>query len=377
MRRPECGGRRRQGRQETPVPGAHPAPAHQPKSGWHSPNMQYHAPLSRQFGQWHRSPDDRPMPQAPHSPSDFWFPGRDSIRRLYASSAATSRIARLARLAAVSRDLRFMQCAGMRRHKSGARASDMPAAPRIERPASQPASRPAALSLPASRLIAPCRPRGVAEDDRLPAVRPRPRGEPARHAVLLRPVQGKAAKEASARTHRVRCRECGSAFQAPRRTVRYCSAPCRKKGCKARRSQTGSGRARDGAAECRECGGPFAAGTRPGSRVYCSAACRANGTRAWMRNYMLRYLADPKKSALHSARAAAAQARHRAAAARDRTWRVRCRMCGGEFSAPSGNVRYCSDPCREKGYRRVRKACDRRRRELERERAAKAPAAAK
>ena len=189
------------------------------------------------------------------------------------------------------------------------------------------------------------------------------------------PCRERAAKEASARTHRVQCKECGGTFQTPRRTVRYCSAACRKKGYKARRGQAGSGRARDGMIECRECGGPLVAGVGPGTRVYCSAACRAEGKRTWMRNYMRRYLADPKKSALHSARADAAQARRRAAAARDRARRMRCRMCGGKFSTPRGGVRYCSDPCREKGRRLVREAGERRRRE--RERAAKAQAVAK
>ena len=188
------------------------------------------------------------------------------------------------------------------------------------------------------------------------------------------PCRAEAAAEAS-RTHSARCKECGRTFQTPRRTVRYCSAPCRKRGYKTHRGQTSPGRARDGTAECRECGGPLVDGARPGNRVYCSAACRARGKRALMRDYMRRYLADPKKRALHSARASAAKARSRAAAAKDRARRVRCRVCGGEFSTARWNARYCSDPCREKGYRRVRKASERQRRE--RKRAAKAPAAAK
>ena len=157
------------------------------------------------------------------------------------------------------------------------------------------------------------------------------------------------------------CRECGRAFRTPNRAIRYCSEPCRGKGY-ARHgrapppplSRQGPRPSRAPApasveCKCRECGRPFMTDRGPGKpRVYCSAACRADGLRARAREGMRRYLSDPRKRALQAARVGAIQARRRAEAARKRERRVQCGSCGAEFATTIRNALYCSAPCRKK-----------------------------
>ena len=75
---------------------------------------------------------------------------------------------------------------------------------------------------------------------------------------------------------------------------------------------------------------------------------------------MRRYLADPRKRALHAARVGVIHARHRAAAAKERERRVQCGVCGAEFSTSHWKSAYCSAACRK----RAGSARDRRRRIL-------------
>ena len=193
----------------------------------------------------------------------------------------------------------------------------------------------------------------------------------------------RADREAASRARRVRCAACGKAFQTLSRSVKYCSDPCRKSGYRrsigrpspsrpsrsvpSRSSRTpppsspsagGGGRT----AKCRVCGGALPAGAGRGRpRSFCSPPCRTEGTRARLREYMRQYLADPEKRAVHAARMRASSARRSAAAGRDRPRRVRCAHCGGEFSAPTLAVRYCSDPCRKGGGARAAAAYRQRR----------------
>ena len=211
------------------------------------------------------------------------------------------------------------------------------------------------------------------------------------------PCRARAAREA-ARVHQTRCRACGKAFRTPSRAVRYCSDACRQRGYAASRNTAGPLRPHDGTAECRACGKTFRTPSRairycsepcreegyarggnasilrrprpapaakaarcrvcgrsfetgggPGKpRVYCSAACRAEGERIKNREAMRRYLADPKKRALHAARVSAAHSRRRAAAARERERRAPCGVCGREFTTVYRNALYCSNPCRKR-----------------------------
>ena len=102
-----------------------------------------------------------------------------------------------------------------------------------------------------------------------------------------------------------KCRACGRAFSPPTRSVRYCSDPCRKEGYARHHHTRWQPRpARDAKTiDCRACGRPFSTDGGPGKpRVYCSEACRVEGMRAYGREYMRRYLADPEKRAVQAAR---------------------------------------------------------------------------
>lgn len=127
----------------------------------------------------------------------------------------------------------------------------------------------------------------------------------------------RAAREA-ARVLRVRCGECGRGVSTTNRSVRYCSDRCRKEAAaRRRRRAAGSNPSAPAAqarpAKCRVCGRAFGPGKKTGKpRVYCSDACRVKGKRAKNREYVRRYLADPKKRAVWSARASAALSRRRA-----------------------------------------------------------------
>ena len=212
----------------------------------------------------------------------------------------------------------------------------------------------------------------------------RPRaGGPVRYCARC----GKKADREVGRVHRVRCKECGGAFETPNRSILYCSDACRKKRHARRRRIAIAAAASAPAApppagpqpaapasppgrmrtvKCRICGGAFQTDMRPGNpHVYCSPPCRAEGKRARMREYMRRYLADPERRAVHAARLRASTARRRARDGRDEVPRMRCKECAREFSPASRSVRYCSDPCRKKGLARVRAACRRRREERE------------
>ena len=174
-----------------------------------------------------------------------------------------------------------------------------------------------------------------------------------------------------AKVLRVRCKECGKAFSATNRVARYCSVSCRMDGYRrnsnasarhrrrqrlaAQKGEGAAGRggapkrpggARGGKAaapKCRVCGGKIASYQMPGNRrVYCSAKCRAEGKRVQIRDYMRRYLSDPKKRAIMAARANARAARLKAEP------RVHCKECGKEFSATRQSARYCSVLCRKK-----------------------------
>ena len=112
-----------------------------------------------------------------------------------------------------------------------------------------------------------------------------------------------------------KCRACGRSFPTPSRAVRYCSDPCRKDGyARYHHIQWRPRRANERTAKCRVCGKDFATDMGPGKpRVYCSAACRADGTRARNREYMRRYFEDPERRAMQAVRTNAASARRRAA----------------------------------------------------------------
>ena len=186
---------------------------------------------------------------------------------------------------------------------------------------------------------------------------------------------GRKADMEAVRVHRVRCRECGGTFRTPNRSIGYCSDACRKKGYTRRRSAASAasaaaavapsaGLARERTVKCRICGKAFLTDMRPGKpQVYCSPPCRAEGSRVRMREYMRRYLADPKRRAVHAARLRASSARRTARDARNRTRSVECAQCGGEFSTSNRSIRYCSDPCRKKARALAGAAYKRRRRE--------------
>ena len=202
--------------------------------------------------------------------------------------------------------------------------------------------------------------------------RPRRGGGPLNYCARC----GRKADREAVRVHRVRCKECGGTFHTPNRSVKYCSAPCRKKGYARRRrparapSAAAPGasaaappsRAKERTVKCRICGKAFLTDMRPGKpQVYCSPPCRAEGSRVRMREYMRRYLADPKRRAVHAARLRASSARRTARDARNRTRSIECAQCGGEFSTSNRSIRYCSDPCRKKA-RAIANAAYKRRR---------------
>ena len=138
------------------------------------------------------------------------------------------------------------------------------------------------------------------------------RGAPMRYCARCR----KEAARESTRVLGVKCGECGKRFSTTSRVVRYCSDPCRKKGyARHRVSRQRPRQESGGAKKCRTCGRAFAPGGETGRLlVYCSVACRDKGVLAGNRERLRRYLADPKKRAIHTARcnAAAAAARRRA-----------------------------------------------------------------
>ena len=123
-----------------------------------------------------------------------------------------------------------------------------------------------------------------------------------------------------ARTHRMRCRECGSAFTTPNRSVKYCSDMCREES-RANRHRRRPGRRPQrpdsdrgkGAKKCGACGKSFVPTWGPGGlRAYCSDACRTEGGMAKNRECLRRYLADPRRRAIETARVNALRARRRA-----------------------------------------------------------------
>ena len=127
-------------------------------------------------------------------------------------------------------------------------------------------------------------------------------------ARYCKPCRARAVREA-ARVRRAKCKECGRTFETASRVVRYCSGPCREEGYarvrmalrKNRRAPSPAARAV--AQKCRVCGRALTPGGHGRFRVYCSAPCRAEGVRAKNREYMRRYLSDPKKRAVWAARA--------------------------------------------------------------------------
>ena len=136
------------------------------------------------------------------------------------------------------------------------------------------------------------------------------------------PCRARTAREIS-RVVRVPCKECGRAFGTASRVVRYCSDECRKNGKRRlsdaqrrrrRLARSSQPKAAGGAApRCRVCGGAIEQhGGKRQPRVYCSPACRVEGMRAKNREYMRRYLSDPKKRALWSARSSVSYARRMA-----------------------------------------------------------------
>ena len=146
--------------------------------------------------------------------------------------------------------------------------------------------------------------------------------------------RGRAAEQA-AMVLRVHCKECGGEFSTHKRSVRYCSDECRKRGCKrlrcASRAKAGQAASSSPASaspaaaaaggggpaqerRCRSCGKGFVPDWKPGKpRAYCSEGCRTDGRRRLYREAMRRYCADPEKRAIKAARGnAAAAARRRA-----------------------------------------------------------------
>ena len=202
-------------------------------------------------------------------------------------------------------------------------------------------------------------------------------------------TKAKAGRKAGApATKTAKCRSCGRDFQTPTLAVRFCSDRCRERGYGRQYRRTrlplpgaetrgAAGAGADPGADtirCRVCSREFAAGEgNARHRVYCSDGCRAVSARAYIREYMRRYLADPeRREAIAARRRAANAARRRAAAAARGAIRARCACCGGEFSTAGRPVRYCSDRCRSDDRSHRSPASKRRRRE--RRLAARGPA---
>ena len=138
--------------------------------------------------------------------------------------------------------------------------------------------------------------------------------DPCRKKGYARHKNSIARRPTRSRGGAAKCRACGKEFAAPTRSVRYCSDPCRKDGYARHRARWQPRPARKGETlECRACGRAFESDRGPGRlRVYCSAECRAEGERAYIREYMRRYLADPERRAVQAARVRASAARRRA-----------------------------------------------------------------
>lgn len=202
------------------------------------------------------------------------------------------------------------------------------------------------------------------------------------------------------------CRLCGIRFEQTGRGSMHayckrCTATTDRRAAEARRM------------ECRHCGRAFSPKAR--SSRYCSEACRIEGRRRRVRECARRYMADPEKLAVATARRRAASARRRAMAGMkkrqvhdgpsagrplpaaapgtiacrlrgrgfapyggarrvyckpctDRTdgevggaRLARCKVCGGEFSTTHRIVKYCSTACGGEARRRKAREYDRRR----------------
>lgn len=131
-----------------------------------------------------------------------------------------------------------------------------------------------------------------------------------------------------ARVIRTKCKECGKAISTTKRTVRYCSDPCRDasyariRNAPRRDSQKPPPSSSRGPVKCRACGKKFTPERKPGTRrVYCSDECRTANKRRLYREYMRKYLSDPEKHALQVARSRACAARRREEDRKERLWR--------------------------------------------------------
>ena len=126
------------------------------------------------------------------------------------------------------------------------------------------------------------------------------------HAARKRALTARrSAMEGGSRPRTAQCAQCGSKFAADSSRARYCSNPCRKKGqarAKAAYMRREGGRAaprEDDAARCRACSREFASPAGPGRpRAYCSDGCRAEGRRAYVREYERRRRLQPPASNL-------------------------------------------------------------------------------
>ena len=88
-----------------------------------------------------------------------------------------------------------------------------------------------------------------------------------------------------------------------------------------------------------------------GLRVYCSHACQAEGVRAANSEYVRRRLDDPGGRPA-SVVGSAGGGKEEAAARSVTALRSTCKECGGEFSATSRAVLYCSNRCWKKNRAR-------------------------
>ena len=116
-------------------------------------------------------------------------------------------------------------------------------------------------------------------------------------------------------------------------------------------------------AACRLCGGAIET-RRTGGAVYCepcrarvskesrstAAECAECGTSFQATNRSVRYCSDECREKGYRRRG---QGSRRPLPPHDGT--AACRICGTTFEAPSRTIKYCSDECRKKGYMRGRR----------------------
>ena len=166
-----------------------------------------------------------------------------------------------------------------------------------------------------------------------------------------------------ARMPRVDCRECGKAFSAKTRTVRYCSDACRaaaarRAGIERERSRMAdpekrarrlaSARARAAANRARERGG-----RRPTPRAGRGAARTRRGAKAVEPHQCELCGRDfaPYGTGKHPVHCKRCRSRVDKEIGRERA--LNCKECGTRFSTPNRGVRYCSKACRADSRRRV------------------------